>query len=95
MYYDTSDYYYRYAPGAIYQVDPTTSLITAVAALLSPGLTVGRPLPMGYSTYNLPYSYRASYYDTPNDWYRYSNGYVYRVDPTTQLVTAIVASALT
>jgi hypothetical protein len=95
-YYDTSDYYYRYAPGAIYQVDPTTSLITAVAALLSPNsLAIGQPLPLGYSAYNVPYAYRSAYYDTPNDWYRYSNGYIYRVDPATQLVTALVASALT
>lgn len=95
-YYDTGDYYYRYAPGAIYQVDPTTSLITAVAALLSPNsLAIGQPLPIGYSAYNVPYDYRATYYDTPNDWYRYSNGYIYRVDPTTQLVTALVAAALT
>jgi len=95
-YYDTSDAYYRYAPGAIYQVDPSTSLITAVAALLSPNsLAVGQPLPVGYSAYNLPYNYRATYYDTPNDWYRYSNGNIYRVDPATQLVTALVAAALT
>jgi hypothetical protein len=95
-YYDTSGAYYRYAPGAIYQVDPTTSLITAVAALLSPNsLAVGQPLPMGYSAYNIPYDYRARYYDTPNDWYRYSNGNIYRVDPATQLVTALVVSALT
>jgi hypothetical protein len=95
LYYDTSDYYYRYAPGAIYQVDPTTSLITAVAALLTGGMTVGQPLPTGYGVYNVPYAYRTTYYDTPNAWYRYSNGYIYRVDPATQLVTAIVASALT
>jgi hypothetical protein len=54
FYQDTADAYYRYAPGAIYQVDPQTSLITAVAALLSPGLSVGQPLPMGYSAYNVP-----------------------------------------
>ena len=95
LYYDTSDAYYRYAPGAIYQVDPTTSLITAVSALLTGGMTVGQPMPAGYGAYNVPYAYRTSYYDTPNDWYRYSNGYIYRVDPATQLVTAIVASALT
>jgi hypothetical protein len=95
LYYDTSDYYYRYAPGAIYQVDPTTSLITAVAALLTGGMNIGQTMPLGYSAYNVPYQYRTTYFDTPNDWYRYSNGYVYRVDPTTQLVTASVASALT
>jgi hypothetical protein len=95
LYYDTSDYGYWYAPGAIYQYDPSSSLITSVAALLSPGFSVGQPLPMGYDVYNVPYDYRATYYDTPKAWYRYNNGYIYQVDPTTQLVTAIVASILT
>ena len=84
-----------YAPGAIYQYDRGSSMITSVAALLSPGFTVGQQLPMGYSTYNVPYAYRSTYYDTPNAWYRYNNGYIYQVDPTTQLVSAIVASILT
>jgi hypothetical protein len=95
LYYDTSDAYYRYAPGAIYQVDPQTSLITGIASLLSPGLAVGQPLPAGYGVYNVPYDYRATYYDTPDAYYRYANGGIYRVDPTTQLVTALVASILT
>ena len=89
-YYDTDDYYYRYAPGAIYQVDQGSSLITAVAALLSPGFGIGQPLPMGYSAYNVPYAYRSTYYDSPDAMYRYNNGYIYQVDPTTQLVSAIV-----
>ena len=95
MYYDNNDYGYWYAPGAIYQYDQGSNLITSVAALLSPGFTVGQPLPIGYSTYNVPYAYRTTYYDTPNAWYRYNNGYIYQVDPTTQLVSAIVASILT
>ena len=95
MYYDTPDYNYWYAPGAIYQYDPRSSMITSVAALLSPGFTVGQPLPVGYDVYNVPYGYRSTYYDTPNAWYRYSNGYIYQVDPVTRLVTAIVASILT
>jgi hypothetical protein len=95
MYYDTPDYNYWYAPGAIYQYDPSSSLITSVAALLSPGFSIGQPLPYGYSAYNVPYAYRTTYYDTPNAWYRYNNGYIYQVDPATQLVTAIVASILT
>jgi hypothetical protein len=94
VYYDTPDYNYWYAPGAIYQVDPRSSMITSVAALLSPGFTIGQPLPAGYGVYNVPYDYRATYYDTPTAWYRYNNGYIYQVDPTTQLVTAIVASLL-
>jgi hypothetical protein len=93
-YYNTADYGYWYAPGAIYQYDPRNSMITSVAALLSPGFTIGQPLPVGYNVYNVPYAYRATYYDTPTAWYRYSNGYIYQVDPTTQLVTAIVASIL-
>jgi hypothetical protein len=95
IYYDTPNYNYWYAPGAIYQVDPSSQLITAVASLLAPGLSVGQPLPMGYDVYNVPYAYRSTYYDTPTAWYRYNNGSIYQVDPTTRLVTAIVASLLT
>ena len=90
LYYDTPDYTYRYAPGAIYQVDRNSQLITAIASLLTSGLAVGQPMPAAYSAYNVPMAYRSSYYDTPDAWYRYSDGYIYRVDPTTQLVTSIV-----
>ena len=86
---DNDDYYYRYAPGAIYRVDRDTALISAVAALLTGGLSVGQQLPVGYSAYNVPMAYRSSYYDTPDVWYRYDNGYIYSVDPTTQLVRSI------
>ena len=91
-YYDTDDYHYRYAPGAIYQVDRDSQLITGIASLLTGGLSVGQPLPPAYGVYNVPMSYRDTYYDTPDNWYRYSNGYIYQVDPTTQLITAIVRS---
>ena len=83
---DDDDYYYRYAPGSIYRVDRDTALISAVAALLTNGLTVGQPLPMGYSAYNVPLAYRADYYDRPDVWYRYDNGYIYAVDPGTRVV---------
>jgi hypothetical protein len=95
MYYDTPDYGYWYSPGAIYQYDQRNDMITSVAALLSPGFSVGQALPAGYGVYNVPYDYRQTYYDTPDAWYRYNNGYIYQVDPATQLVTAIVASLLT
>ncbi|HEY7005266.1 MAG TPA: hypothetical protein VH392_02175, partial [Sphingomicrobium sp.] len=95
MYYPQADYSYWYAPGAIYQYDTSSSLITSVAALMSPGFTVGQPLPVGYNMYNVPMAYRATYYDTPNAWYRYNNGYIYQVDPTSMLVTSVVASLLT
>lgn len=49
-YVDSDDYYYRYAPGAIYKVDAETQLITAIVSLLTgnSGLAVGQPLPAGY-----------------------------------------------
>jgi hypothetical protein len=92
-YRDDDDYLYRYAPGAIYQVDRKTQLITSIASLLTGtnnGLAVGQPLPMGYDAYNVPYQYRDRYNDTPDSWYRYSNGSIYQVDPTTRLVTALI-----
>ena len=88
-YADNDDYYYRYAPGAIYQVDRDTALISAVAALLTGGLSVGQQLPVGYSAYNVPLAYRSTYYDRPDVWYRYDNGYIYAVDPGTQLVRSV------
>jgi hypothetical protein len=95
LYADSNDYMYRYAPGAIYQVDPTTRLITAVASLLTGnGLSVGQALPMGYSAYNVPLAYRDQYYDTPDAWYRYNNGNIYQVDPKTQLVTALIRAII-
>jgi hypothetical protein len=94
-YYDTPDAGYWYSPGAIYEYDPHSSVIRSVAALMAPGFTVGQPLPLGYDVYNVPLPYRTTYYDTPSAWYRYNNGYIYQVDPMTQVVTAIVASLLT
>ena len=95
LYADTSDHYYRYAPGSIYRVDAGSGLIDAVAALLMPNaLSVGQPLPLGYSAYNVPLQYRSQYYDTPQAMYRYANGNIYQVDPTTQLVTAIISALI-
>ncbi|MEO5773634.1 MAG: hypothetical protein ABIQ32_05895 [Sphingomicrobium sp.] len=92
VYADNGDSYYRYAPGAIYQVDRGSNLITSVASLLTggSGLGIGQQLPMGYSAYNVPYQYRDEYSDTPDAMYRYANGNIYQVDPTTQLITAVI-----
>jgi patatin-like phospholipase/acyl hydrolase len=38
----------------------------------------------------VPYSYRDRYVDGPDAYYRYSDGYVYQVDPTTQLIQAAI-----
>jgi hypothetical protein len=90
-YQDSDDLWYRYGDGAIYTVDPSTSMISGIAALLTGApLAVGQPLPPAYGVYNVPLSYRSTYYDTPDNWYRYNDGYIYRVDPTTMLITSVI-----
>lgn len=87
LYYDTPQYHYRYANGAIYQIDPATQVIMALVALVSgQQFSVGQPLPIAYSAYNVPLAYRDQYFDNDDDWYRYANGYIYRVDPVTGLI---------
>jgi hypothetical protein len=82
---------YRYADNVIYRVDPDTAAITSIAALLTGDqFVVGEPMPLGYDVYNVPYGYRDQYYDTPDAMYRYSDGYVYQVDPETQLIAAAI-----
>lgn len=82
---------YRYADNVIYRVDPGDAVIQSVAALLTgDDFEVGQRLPRGYDVYNVPYAYRDRYYDTEEAWYRYSDGYVYRVDPETQLIAAAI-----
>ncbi|HKT86604.1 MAG TPA: hypothetical protein VJQ77_11040 [Novosphingobium sp.] len=95
-YYD--DYYglgpadsYRYYDDTIYRVDPGTSAIQSVAALLTGNdILIGEPMPPGYDVYNVPYGYRDQYYDGPDALYRYSDGYIYQLDPTTRLVQAAI-----
>lgn len=90
-YYDTPDRHYRYGDRAIYSVDPTTNLIQGVAALLTGNqLGIGSTLPTGFDAYNLPLDYRDRYSDTADNWYRYNDGYIYQVDPTTRLITAVI-----
>lgn len=91
-YYGLSDrYQYRYADGVVYAVDPQSQSINQVAALLTgQSFNVGQRMPSGYDVYNVPYAYRGQYVDGPDRWYRYNDGYVYQVDPTTQLVQAAI-----
>jgi hypothetical protein len=82
---------YRYADNVLYRVDPSTAAITSIAALLTGDtFQVGSALPAGYDVYNVPYNYRSQYPDGRDARYRYSDGYIYQVDPTTQLVTAAI-----
>ena len=82
---------YRYADNVIYRVDPEDAAIMSIAALITGDeFAVGQPMPRGYDVYNVPAPYRDRYYDTPDAYYRYSDGYVYRIDPETQLVAAAI-----
>ena len=90
FYPDGGDYLYRYGDGAIYQVDPQTSAIQSIVALLAGDLSVGQRMPSNYGVYNVPLAYRDRYYDTPDAMYRYNDGYIYRADPKTQLITAVI-----
>lgn len=82
---------YRFVDNVIYRVDPETAAITSIAALLTGDeFAVGSPMPAGYDVYNVPYPHRAKYYDRPDALYRYSDGYVYQIDPQTRLIAAAI-----
>ena len=87
---DGGNYQYRYGDNAIYSVNPQNSAIQSIVALLAGDLGVGQRLPSNYGVYNVPMSYRDRYYDSADNWYRYNDGYIYRVDPQTQLITSVV-----
>jgi hypothetical protein len=96
QYYDryygrNDDYGYRYADRTIFRVNPEDQAIEGIVALLTgDDFEVGRRMPSGYDVYNVPSQYRDQYYDRPDAQYRYSDGYVYQVDPTTQLIAAAI-----
>lgn len=82
---------YGYADDVIYRLDPETSTITSIAALLTGDrFTIGEPMPRGYDVYNVPYAFRNRYPEGPDALYRYADGYIYRIDPQTRLVAAAI-----
>ena len=82
---------YRYADNTLFGVNPQSNTITSIAGLLTGNdFTVGQRIPSGYDMYNVPYGYRDQYRDDAQSMYRYSDGYVYQVDPTTRLVQAAI-----
>lgn len=91
-YYGFDDPYdYRLADGVIYGLDPETQAIQSILALVTDDeWAIGQPMPDGYDVYNVPSAYRDRYFDSADSWYRYDDGYVYQVDPTTQLIQAAI-----
>lgn len=93
IYRDNDDHYYRYGDRGIYQVNAQTGIIQNVVALLTGNtLGVGNSLPVGYDAYNVPDQYRGQYFDTADSWYRYNDGQIYQVDPTTRLIQAVISA---
>ncbi|WP_214645520.1 hypothetical protein [Novosphingopyxis iocasae] len=85
------NYTYRYADDTLFGVNPQNDTISTIAALLTGNnFAVGQPMPAGYDVYNVPYQYRDRYYDRPDAMYRYSDGYVYQVDPKTRLIQSVI-----
>jgi hypothetical protein len=91
LYYDAPGYNYQYANGGIYQVDPTTQLISALVALVTgTSLGVGQMLPAGYDAYNVPSQYRSAYFDTDDIMYRYDDGTIYQVNPRSRIIETAI-----
>jgi hypothetical protein len=92
FYQDSPAYYYRYGEdGYIYRIDRSSNLISGLVPLLGGGFAVGQPLPAGYDVYNLPHQYRDTWYDTNDDYYRYGDDAIYRVDAKSGIIESIVA----
>ena len=70
--------------------DPNDKNARHAALLTGDQFGIGQPMPLGYDVYNVPYAYRDRYYDTPDANYRYADGYIYQVDPKTQLIAAAI-----
>jgi hypothetical protein len=92
-YYDRDDAWYRYGDGFIYQMDPSSRRIAARYPIYGDDYDylIGEQWPVAYPGYNVPVGYQSLYYDTPEYQYRYADGGIYRVDPTTQVIQALVA----
>ena len=81
----------RYADGAVFRVDPKTQMISSVVGLLTgDDWNVGARAPQGYDMYNVPANYRDQYADSNTSAYRYNDGRVYEMDPTTLVVRKII-----
>lgn len=84
-------YDYRYADGAIFAVDPQTQIIQSIAGLITgDDWNIGATMPAGYEVYNVPYDYRDRFTDNSDSLYRYNDGHVYEVDPTTQIIRSLI-----
>ncbi|HEY9553073.1 MAG TPA: hypothetical protein VIR62_05660, partial [Allosphingosinicella sp.] len=84
--YDWDDYDYRY----LYRnVEP------AYFYSASDFYPIGRSAPPAWAPawgrrYNVPYRYQDIYYDTPYSYYRYDDGYIYRVNSGSNMIADVI-----
>jgi len=82
---------WRYYDRTIYRMKPDGSTISGVAAiLLGAPIRIGQTMPSGHDVYNLPAAWRDQYRDGPEALYRYSDGYIYQLDPASRRVRAAI-----
>ncbi|HET9354974.1 MAG TPA: hypothetical protein VFO42_02275 [Sphingomicrobium sp.] len=90
---DDDRYLYRSGDGFIYRVNRSNSLVDGLIPLFGGGsyYALGDPWPQPYDFYNVPNQYRSLWSDGEDYRYRYGEGAIYRLDPTTNAVNGIVA----
>ncbi|WP_281384386.1 hypothetical protein [Novosphingobium flavum] len=81
---------YRYYDDTFYRLEPSGRIVGVAGFMTGDEFIVGQPIPVGYGVYNVPWDYRDRYYDGPDAYYRYADGYIYRVDPRTRLILAAI-----
>ena len=84
-------------PEKLYQFGDVDQ-VNLQSGMLSINLPIGQRFPIGYGnawTYNqIPYDLRNRYGFDPNFRYYYGDGYLYRVDPRTMLISQVVSAIL-
>ena len=89
---DDEQFLYRSGDGFIYRVNRSNNLVDGLIPLFGNGYyALGDQWPQPYDFYNVPNQYRSMWSDGDDYRYRFSDGAIYRLDPTTNAVNAIVA----
>jgi len=93
-YRDDDRYFYRNDGDYIYRVDRNGGLIDALFPLADRDFSyypVGMNYPSEFDQYNVPYQYRSFYPEGGDYDYRYGDGAIYQVNPSTNAIQSIVA----
>ena len=93
-YRDDERYFYRNDGDYIYQVQREGGLVNALFPFQDRDYSyypIGMTYPAEYDSYNVPYQYRSFYPDGGDYDYRYGDGAIYQVNPSTNGIESIVA----